>query len=74
MLGLAHAAAAQTPPEGLQGQAFRVWLRENFHEGRHKTLTYVEAICRQFQLQLPPSAKDLTILADYRDRPTLKDS
>ena len=36
-------ASAQTPPTGLQGEALRTWLRENLYDGRHRTLTYVEA-------------------------------
>lgn len=43
LLALPGAARAQTPPAGLQGAAFRTWLRENFYDGKHKTLSYVEA-------------------------------
>lgn len=33
-------AAAQIPPSDLEGSEFRNWLRENYYEGRHRSLGY----------------------------------
>lgn len=36
-------AIAQTPPDGLVGQSFRTWVKQNFYDDKHETLSYSEA-------------------------------
>ena len=40
---LCTVAQSQVPPDDLEGDAFRAWLRKNFYEGQHQHLGYRNA-------------------------------
>ncbi len=43
-------AGCPPPPTGLQGQALRTWLKQNYYDGKHNSLGYTEARRRMYNL------------------------
>lgn len=43
-------AGCPPPPAGLQGQALRTWLKQNYYDGKHNSLGYTEARKRMYNL------------------------
>jgi hypothetical protein len=41
---------AQTPPDGLSGEALRSWIKQNYYDGHHDDLGYTEARHKLFGL------------------------
>lgn len=48
MLCIAMGVQAQEPPEGLMGEDFRVWVKQNFYDGEHSALSYSDARKKMF--------------------------